>query len=188
MEAAAGLEATLAKVSLRMTGSLELDAVLGEISRGLVDDLGAAMARIWLVRAAEPGTLNLVASAGLSERVDGSHARVAIGALKIGQIAEARTPVCTTELASDPRFVDKAWLKDNRLVSFAGYPLEVDGELVGVLALFSRRKLTEPELEWLAIFAAQASVAIKNARLFAEVDLLTRRLEAENRYLKEELV
>ena len=90
-------------------------------------------------------------------------------------------------LLDDPRFVDKAWLRENGLVSFAGYPLEFDGEILGVLAMFARRALTELELEWLGIFAAQASVAIKNAGLFAEVTTLTRRLEAENVYLKEEL-
>ena len=90
-------------------------------------------------------------------------------------------------LLDDPRFVDKAWLRENGLVSFAGYPLEFDGEILGVLAMFARRALTDLELEWLGIFAAQASVAIKNAGLFAEVTTLTRRLEAENVYLKEEL-
>jgi transcriptional regulator with GAF, ATPase, and Fis domain len=131
--------------------------------------------------------LNLLASAGLSERLDGSHARVPIGALKIGHIASTRTPVCTSDVLDDPRFSDKAWLQQNGLASFAGYPLEFDQELLGVLAIFARRPLTELELEWLGIFSAQASVAIKNANLFAQVNALTHRLEAENSYLKEEL-
>ncbi|MCW5835857.1 MAG: sigma 54-interacting transcriptional regulator, partial [Labilithrix sp.] len=187
MKAAAGLEATLGRVGLRMARSLDLNDVLGEITRGLVRDLEAAMARIWLVRAEEPGVLRLVASAGLSDRLDGSYARIPIGSLKIGQIAATRAPVCSNDVLEDPRFTDKAWLRDNGLVTCAGYPLEFDDEVLGVLATFARRPLTELELEWLGIFAAQASVAIKNARLFAEVTTLTRRLEAENTYLKEEL-
>ncbi|MBX3210836.1 MAG: sigma 54-interacting transcriptional regulator [Labilithrix sp.] len=187
MKAAAGLEATLGRVGLRMARSLELRDVLDEITRGLVRDLEAAMARIWLIRPEEPGVLHLVASAGLSERLDGSHARIPFGSLKIGQIAATRTPVCSSDVLEDPRFTDKTWLKDNGLVTCAGYPLEFDDEVLGVLAMFARRPLTELELEWLGIFAAQASVAIENARLFTEVTTLTRRLEAENTYLKEEL-
>jgi transcriptional regulator with GAF, ATPase, and Fis domain len=187
MKPSAGLEATLGRVSLRMASSLELSDVLGEITRGLVRDLEAAMARIWLVRKEEPEWLSLVASAGLSERLDGSHARVRIGSLKIGQIASTRVPVCTSDLVTDPRFGDKTWVEENGLTTFAGYPLEFDDELLGVLAMFTRRPLTELEVEWLGIFAAQASVAIKNAGLFAEVSALTGRLEAENRYLREEL-
>ncbi|MBX3204504.1 MAG: sigma 54-interacting transcriptional regulator [Labilithrix sp.] len=187
MKAAAGLEATLGRVGLRMARSLDLNDVLGEITRGLVRDLEAAMARIWLVRPDDPGVLRLAASAGLSERLDGSHAKVPIGSLKIGQIAATRTPVCSTDVLDDPRFTDKVWLRDNGIVTCAGYPLESDDEVLGVLAMFARRPLTELELDWLGIFAAQASVAIQNARLFAEVTTLTRRLEAENTYLKEEL-
>jgi transcriptional regulator with GAF, ATPase, and Fis domain len=187
MKAAAGLETTLARVSLRMTSSLELPLVLDEITRGLVSDLGAAMARIWLVRPEEEGFLRLTASAGLSDRLDGSHARVPIGTRKIGQIASTRTPVYATGLLEDPLFGDKQWLEQNGLVGFAGYPLEFDDELLGVLAIFATRALAPLELEWLGIFAAQASVAIKNAELFAEVNALGQRLQAENSYLREEL-
>ncbi len=53
--------------------------------------------------------------------------------------------------------------------------------------MFSRRPLDQEELEVLGIFAAQASVALQNARLFAQVTELKARLEAENAYLREEL-
>ncbi len=187
MRAAASLEATLGRVSLRMASSLDLGEVLAEITNGLVCDLDAAMARIWLTRSEEPGILRLAASAGLSERLDGSRSRVPIGSLKIGQIAASRSALCTSDLAGDPRFVDKAWIEANGLVTFAGYPLAYHDELLGVLAIFSRTVLGELAFERLGFFAAQAAVAIKNAELFAKVDTLTRRLQAENTYLKEVL-
>ena len=59
--------------------------------------------------------------------------------------------------------------------------------MLGVLAMFSRRTLSPDEFARLGVFAAQASVAITNARLFEQVSRLSRRLEAENAYLKEEL-
>ena len=178
---------TLARVTLRMASSLDEGEVLAEITRGLVGDLDAALARIWLVREEHPAELRLAASAGLSERLDGSRSKVAIGALKIGQIAETRTALYTTELASDPRFVDQAWVKGNAIVAFAGYPLVGRGVLLGVLAIFAKRLLATEELEHLELFAAQAAIAIENATLFARVNALTRKLEAENTYLKEEI-
>ena len=184
---AAVLPSVLGRVSLRMASSLDLDEVLGEITRGLVSELDAAMARIWLLRAGTPHELHLVASAGLSERLDGRQSKIPVGQLKIGEIASTRERVCSTELQTDPRFVDKAWIHEHGLHTFAGYPLECGGELLGVLAMFARRSLAAAELEQLAIFAAQASIAIKNAGLFAEVTELTRRLEAENSYLREVL-
>jgi len=118
--------------------------------------------------------------------LDGGHRRVPIGALKIGRIAESREPVCTNDLPGDPRIVDKEWVRREGLGSFAGYPLGFRSEVFGVLAMFARRALLEAEFERLGVFAAQAAVAIKNARLFDEVSRLSRRLEAENSYLKDE--
>ncbi|AKU98547.1 Response regulator of zinc sigma-54-dependent two-component system [Labilithrix luteola] len=187
MKDMAGLDATLGRVSLRMASTLELDGVLDEITRGLGRDLDAALARVWLVRKGEPRYLELVASAGLSERLDGSHSRVPVGELKIGAIAATRAPVCSNDLLGDPRFTDKTWIRQSGLLAFGGYPLVFDKEVLGVLAMFARRPLTDAEFDRLGIFAAHASVAIKNAELFAEVTDLSQRLEAENTYLKEEL-
>ena len=83
MKAAAGMEATLGRVSLRMARSLELSEVLGENharsrarSRGRDgEDLArpGGGARLPRVSPRAPG---------LSERLDGSHGKVPIGALK----------------------------------------------------------------------------------------------------------
>src|SRR5688500_13890732 len=105
-------DVTLGRVALRMARSLDVDEVLSEITRGLVADLEAALARIWLLAG---DTLELASSAGLSEHIDGAHRRVAVGALKIGQIARTRVAVCTNDLLGDPRFVDKEWIRANGL-------------------------------------------------------------------------
>ncbi|MEO8701367.1 MAG: hypothetical protein ABI867_15070 [Kofleriaceae bacterium] len=73
------VETSLGRIAIRMASTLELGAVLAEITRGFVDELDAALARIWLLPAGTHDMLHLVASAGLSERLDGSHARVAVG-------------------------------------------------------------------------------------------------------------
>ncbi|HSO32512.1 MAG TPA: sigma 54-interacting transcriptional regulator, partial [Labilithrix sp.] len=182
------LDAQLGRVGLQVASSLELDGVLGAITRGLVRDLGAAMARVWLIRReANDAWLQLAASAGLSERLDGTRSRVPLGELKIGEIAAKRQAVCTTDLADDPRFADQRWIRDHALTTFAGYPLLFGDELLGVLAMFSKDALTEEAFDKLGAFAAQASVAIKNAGVFGEVTERSRRLEAENSYLREEL-
>src|SRR5216684_3992603 len=142
------LEGTLGLVSLRMTSTRDLGGVLSEITRGLVKDLDAALARIWLLGAGDlcpdcirapicqnrTNCLHLVASAGLSERMDGVYRRVPTGALKIGRIAEAREAVCTNDLLGDPRIEDKQWVQREGLASFAGYPLSFRSEIFGVLA------------------------------------------------------
>lgn len=175
----------LDRVALEMTSTLDLDAVLASITGGLVEDFGVALARAWLVEAGSP-VLHLRASAGLSSRLDGTFARVPIGARKIGLIAETRQAMWTNDVGHDDRIADLAWARENALVSFAGWPLVFRGALQGVLAIFSRRALTGEERSRMALLSHQAAIAIKNARLFAEVHALEERLQAENAYLRHE--
>jgi transcriptional regulator with GAF, ATPase, and Fis domain len=177
----------LDRIALEMTGTLDLDAVLESVTRGLVDDFGVALARVWL---AEPGDamLHLRASSGLSTRVDGSYALVPIGARKIGRIAETGEALSTNDVQNDDRIADRAWARANGLVSFAGWPLRFRGSLEGVLGTFARRALTDAERARMALFAHQAAIAIKNARLHATVAALEERLRAENAYLRAEAV
>ena len=58
---------------------------------------------------------------------------------------------------------------------------------MGVLAIFTRRDLSPVVGRHLAGFANQAAIAIKNAQLFAEVEQLKNRLQAENVYMQEEI-
>ena len=171
----------LERAALRVTGTLELPRVLGETTRALVRELDAALARVWLVEHdADGDVLVLLASAGLSERLDGSRSRVRVGELKIGEIAARRVPLTTTSL-QDARFADQAWIAEHALASFSGYPLIVDGELFGVLAMFSMRVLTADEQTRLGVFAEQAAIAIKNAGVLHKARGQIERLEADLR-------
>ena len=176
----------LDRVALKMTSTLSLHEVLTSVTSGLVEELGVALARVWLIEERE-AALRLRASSGLSTRLDGSYARVPVGSFKIGNIAKAGEPVWTNEAAVDPRIADHAWVRANGLRSFAGWPLRFHGRLLGVLATFARQPLSDAELARLALFANQAAIAIENARLFAEVRALEERLEAENAYLRREV-
>jgi formate hydrogenlyase transcriptional activator len=184
-----------------MTASLCLEDVLTVITQGLIDELGAAFARIWLTGPGDlckdcfkadlcsnpSSCLHLSASSGLSTQLDGEHRRIPLGALKIGHIAASGRPVCTNDAPNDERISNKSWLRENGLCSFAGYPLIFKDERLGVLAMFSRRMIREDEFDRLGTFALQAAIAVKNAQLHEEVERMKARLNAENVYLQEEI-
>jgi formate hydrogenlyase transcriptional activator len=191
-------------ITAQITATQDVDEVLASITQGLVEHLGAALSRIWLLQtegecpvcAAAGGqdgeavgerALHLRASAGLHHNLVGRYHRVRIGERKIGEIAADRAPVCTNDPADDPRIVDKAWVAEQGLHAFAGYPLVFRGEVLGVLGVFARRPFSGPEFDDLQIFADQAATAIRNAQLFAEIARLNERLALENAYLQEEL-
>jgi transcriptional regulator with GAF, ATPase, and Fis domain len=192
---------SIERIALEMASSLKLPHVLSTVTQGLVDDLGAAFARIWLlgpgdlcqvchkasVCKSRERCLHLQASAGIYTNLDGEYRRVPLGALKIGLIATDGKPVVTNNVLGDDRIPNKTWLRENGFVAFAGYPLRYGDELLGVLAIFRRRPFEAPEMDRLALFANQASVAIQNAKLFEEVESLKDRLQEENLYLRQEI-
>jgi transcriptional regulator with GAF, ATPase, and Fis domain len=191
----------LERITLQMASSLDLQEVLTTITQGLVNELEAAFARIWLLgpgdlcascyKAADctnrDRCLHLEASAGLYTNLDGEYRRIPLGALKIGKIAQGFGSMHSNDILDDDRLPNKQWMKDNGLRSFAGHPLKFQWELLGVIAMFGRRPLSEEEFERLAVFANQAAIAIKNAQLFTEIAQLKKQLEAENLYLREEI-
>ncbi|MGB3572591.1 MAG: LuxR family transcriptional regulator, partial [Phormidesmis sp.] len=67
-----------AEVINTFTGCLDSTEISTRVTNGLVETLGCAFARIWLV-APDRQALELVASAGLYTRLDGSFARVPMG-------------------------------------------------------------------------------------------------------------
>ncbi|MEL7522995.1 MAG: LuxR family transcriptional regulator, partial [Cyanobacteria bacterium J06553_1] len=67
-------------------GQLEADAIATQVTDGLIKTFGCVFARIWLVEP-DRSALRLVASSGLSTQLNGSFARVPMGAFKVGKIA-----------------------------------------------------------------------------------------------------
>jgi PAS domain S-box-containing protein len=123
-----------------------LQAILQRSAEAIVRHLDGAFARIWTLNDRQK-VLELQASAGLYTRLDGEHARVPVGKLKIGLIAQERKPHLTNDVLNDNRISHPDWAKQERMVSFAGYPLLVEGRLVGVLAMFARNFLGQDTLE-----------------------------------------
>jgi PAS domain S-box-containing protein len=182
-------------LSLNRGGSLR--EILRDCAESMVRHLDAALVRIWTYNEAER-VLELEASAGLYTHIDGAHGRVPLGQYKIGQIALEKSPHLTNSVDSDPRFHDQEWVKRKGLVSFAGHPLTIGEKLVGVMALFSRKPLTDVVTKYLASVSdiislgieqhnADEALKIYQGKLENIVDERTAELTATNELLKEEI-
>jgi len=152
-----------------------LQTMLQRSAEAVVRHLDAAFARIWTLNDRQK-LLELQASAGLYTRLDGEHARVPVGELKIGLIAEERKPHLTNDVLNDIRISHPDWAKQERMVSFAGYPLLVEGRLVGVVAMFARKYLAPDTLEALEAVADTIAQGIERERAEEKLARLNRTL------------
>jgi signal transduction histidine kinase len=142
----------LRALSAAVAGGGGAEAVLQECCQAVVDNLDAAFARIWTLDG-QGQTLQLRASAGIYTRLDGRFAEVRLGEFKIGRIASERAPHLTNDVLHDDRIEDHAWAAAEGMVAFAGHPLVVDDQVLGVLGLFARQALPEVVLDELAFVA-----------------------------------
>ena len=129
----------------------------------VVCHLDAAFARIWLLND-EQKVLELQASAGLYTNLDGPHARIPLGSLKIGSIAAEQKPHLTNTVQTDERVSDKDWAQREGMISFAGYPLLVEGRTVGVIAMFARQFLEQDTIEALESVAPIIAQGVERKR------------------------
>jgi len=129
----------------------------------VIRHLDAAFARIWLLNK-ENKMLELEASAGLYTHLNGAHARIPVGSFKIGFIAAVQKPHLTNNVQTDERVSDKEWARREGMISFAGYPLLVEGRTVGVIAMFARHSLEEDAIEALESVAPIIAQGIERKR------------------------
>lgn len=183
LEERACLASLTADVGLALSRSATLGSDMPQLcADAIVRHLNAAFARIWILDEVDD-VLELRASAGLYTHFDGAHSRVPVGQLKIGLIAQERRPHLTNAVIGDPRVGDQEWARREGMVAFAGYPLLVEDRLIGVVAMFSRRPLTETVLDALGSIADMLAVGID--RLQAENSLRER--EEQFRQLTENI-
>ncbi len=183
-----------------------LTTIVGRLSRGSQ----VALCRVWLtlpgdrcetcpMRTECPDQtrcLHLVASAGSStaekglvwDQIDGASGRIPIGARKIGRIAESGESQEALEIDPEQDWVrDPDWIRREGVRGFGGQPLIHNGEVLGVLAIFTRMPLEEEWLTWLRMIADHAAAAIANSRAFEEIDRLRDQLALENTFLRQEI-
>src|SRR5437867_2202819 len=161
---------TLAAVAQRITRALELDELLAMIAESATALTGVRFASFWLADE-ERRTLTLRRTPTIGAPAAISRDRVSYGQGMVGQVGRTRQPVVIDDVfAADDIVLDPDWWRSCGFTSFAGYPIMAADELLAVLVLIDDHPLrfTAKTREVIAMFIAQASVAIKNARLYRE--------------------
>jgi PAS domain S-box-containing protein len=133
-------------------------------AEAFIRHLDGALAGFWVMNSPEQG-LELQASAGLSTQMTGLNGSVPFGHSQIGQIAFEKRPYLTNAIFEDPGVPEQAWAIQKGLMAFAGYPLLINQEVVGVMAVFSRHFLTSFTWHSLGLVAERIAAAIERERV-----------------------
>lgn len=198
------------RLLLDMAQERSLEALLKLIVGRLVERDDAALVRIWLkgpgdicaschMRRECPDhteCLHLVASAGSPaaepgadwSRLDGDFRRFPLGIRKVGHIAATGKPVEIFDVTEDSKWIARLdWAEREGVRGFGGQPLLFQGDVLGVIAVFTRVPFVHEGFFWLRMIADHVAAAIANARAFEEIERLRDQLEQERDYLRSEV-
>jgi PAS domain S-box-containing protein len=159
----------LAAINQRLSSALDLDELLGAISESAAGLIGARFAAFWL---ADEGTRTLTLASGNETAVLASSPRrtapYEMGAT--GWVARHRQRLVIDDIANDPRIMDRDWIVAQGLTSYVAYPVLSGDELLAIVVLMHSSPIRVPDgaADVIDMFLGQASVAVRNARLFRE--------------------
>lgn len=146
----------------QFSGCLNAEKIAKETTDGLIEQFDCAFARIWLINS-DRSALRLIASSGLYTHLNGSFARVPMGAFKVGKIAQHCIPFLSNCLPAESWVKDRQWAIENSIQGFAGLPLMQKDSAIGVIAIFSYRTMAPEFLEALQILSVSVANALASA-------------------------
>jgi two-component sensor histidine kinase len=158
--------AALREISRAISAALDLEETLQLITRTTAEVMKMDSCSIYLLDPAGEW-LVLKATTGLAAEAIG-RARLRFGEGLTGYAAMARTPVCSSDAASDPRFVYVPGTREYAFRSLLAVPLQTAGKVLGAMNVQTTAvyEYGPDEIELLSIIADLAAGAIEKATLY----------------------
>lgn len=159
----------LHQAALTFTSSLELEQVLQSIVTSTTEAMQVDACALRLLDR-KSGQLCLSCVHGLS---DNYLAKGPVNLVQSAVDSEAMrgAPVYVPDVRSDTRFQYREAAKQEGLVSVLCVPLEVRGEAIGVIRVYTKQQVVfaEDDIQFLTVLASLAALSIENSRLYESV-------------------
>jgi GAF domain-containing protein len=180
MKSRASELAVLNAVSTAITSSLDLDEVLQAIASSVINVVGCQKMAIYTLDEARQ-VVNLATGDGLSEAfVSASQAMPLSSSLRTAAIVSGQ-PLIVADIQSSPGLASiSSLMAQEGIRAMAEAPLSGKKGAIGSLAVYytTPHHFTVEEMELLTTLAAQAAIALENARFYALTDqALAQRVE-----------
>jgi two-component system, cell cycle sensor histidine kinase and response regulator CckA len=157
-----------AEVGLLLTRRDVPAAILERCAQAMVQYLNAAAAHILLYDSQKQVFISKAAAGSFLDS-ELSVAEWPKIRLDIGELQEGK-PLLIRQMANDARLLDPQWAKRAGVVSCAGYPLLLEEKLVGLMAVFADRPLTEQICQEMGSVANGISLYIERKRSAEALD------------------
>jgi two-component system, NtrC family, sensor kinase len=180
------LTAFRADIDSHLAHSHDLVAMLQACSDMMATYLNAPAIGIWVVNPATQ-QLDLRASVGLSQTVAAVKHCIPLDEHILGQIATTGQPNIANTLLECPWLKAEGWTIDSEVTAFAGFPLILEGQGMGVVAVFSGQALTETMITALSLVATEVALGVNRKQTEALLQRSEARLQDYVQQLQQEI-
>jgi len=157
----------LHEMSLDLTAELDINALLQAVTRRALDLIGGTTCNCYLYQPQEDWVARIVRSGkGLISRKTTRQR----GEGLVGVIWETGKPLLVNDYPAWPARIKR--FSAGVPQAMIGAPIRWGGEFLGVLNIMATEKnrFTQTDVDTLEMFATQAAIAIRNARLYKQVE------------------
>jgi PAS domain S-box-containing protein len=174
----------LRDVNLAITSTLDLQTVLDVLLDRLALFFPYPIAATVRLVVPETGKLEHITCRGLSDRDWQAHAPSSPGR-RTQEVLRHKLPVVARNVQTDPHTLSPDFYIRNSLVSYLSAPLTIQGQVLGILCLYTKEEheFSKDEIDSFSSLAVQASLAIHNSRLYQQL----RKQARELRHARDEL-
>jgi len=170
--------ATIYKIGMALTSTLDLEPLLGLIARNITQSLRAQGCTIRLMNLPEIVSHNTFSSYNVvGYAISEMDARY--GGILAERVAREKNPILIQDTTSDPDLADGCGVAAASIISV---PLLFRDKVIGVITLYNKEEgqpFTEDDLRFLATVASGAAVAVENAAMYERMEDLA--IEARDR-------
>jgi len=168
----------LHEVAQLASSARDWDEMLRVVIGRTTDAMGAEVSSLYLLERTD-GLLRLVATNGLNRGGIG-RATLRVGEGIVGWVANARVPLATRDVRSEPRWKWVPEVDEKRFTSMLSVPVVARDEVIGVMNVqtVQPREFGREEIDFLQTIANQVAGIIEKGRLQRESDRKLREVSA----------
>lgn len=164
----ASLAAFGADIGLHLTQRETLSVILYRCADSMVRYLNVHLAQIWIQDPTDR-MLHLKATAGAINDVDSQTNPLTRLNPDKNLIGDGK-PQLVNKVADDPRVPCQDWVKHEGIVAYAGYPLMLEGNLIGLMSIYSHTRLSPAVIQEMGSVANGIALSIERKRSEEKLD------------------
>jgi signal transduction histidine kinase len=160
----------LRDINLAITSSLDLKTILNVLLDRLTLLFPYPIAATVRLIIPATGKLEHVICRGLDEAEWNAHAPSS-PSLRTQEVLRSNAPVAVRYIKTDPSRHSPDFYVRHGLVSYLGAPLTIQGEVLGIFCLYTRKEheFSKDEIDSFSSLAVQVSMAIHNSQLYEQL-------------------